>query len=77
MTAAALERLAPELATAIRQELWKLAKLEDDLANAEAAETPYWRPCSPSVVGHRAAAHSLRAAAERLEADTYPHPLAS
>ncbi|RHW28504.1 hypothetical protein D0Z08_01110 [Nocardioides immobilis] len=74
---AAPDGLAPELVTAICRELWRLAKAEDDLAAAEAAATPYWRPCSPSVLGHRAAAGALRADAMRLENAARPNSLAS
>lgn len=44
--------------------LLKLAKQQDDLAAQEAAKVPYWTPCPPSVLGHRAAAEALRAQAD-------------
>jgi hypothetical protein len=46
--------------------LLQLAKGQDELAAAEAAATPYWATCPPTVVGHRTAATLLRAEADRL-----------
>jgi len=57
-----------ELITALCRELVALAKHEDDLAAAEAALTPYWSPCPPTVLGHRAAARALREDLDRFEA---------
>jgi hypothetical protein len=50
--------------SALRAILLKLAKQQDDLAAQEAATVPYWTPCPPSVLGHRAAAETLRAQAD-------------
>lgn len=58
--------LQPDLARALRCQLLALARLEDDQADAEAARLPYWAPCPPSVVGHRAAAAALRVDADKL-----------
>jgi hypothetical protein len=46
--------------------LLQLAKGQDKLAATEAAATPYWATCPPTVVGHRTAATLLRAEADRL-----------
>lgn len=48
----------------VRQELLRLADLEEALAAHEATSVPYWRPCPASVHGRRAAALALRADAE-------------
>ena len=58
------------LSRALRRELLRLARVEEDLAADEAARVPYWASCPPSVHGHRAAALALRADADRL---TSPH----
>lgn len=50
----------------LRSLLLQLARREDDLAAAEAAETPYWSPYPLSVIGHRAAAVVLREHADLL-----------
>jgi hypothetical protein len=54
------------LATAVRRELLRIARREDDLAATTAASVPYWAPNPPSVLGHRAAAAALRSEADRL-----------
>jgi len=54
---------APEVVTALRHELLRLAAREDAAALAAAASVPYWAPCPSSVVGHQAAAVALRDAA--------------
>jgi len=54
------------VAAALRRELLRLARTEEDRAAAEAAEVPYWSTCPPSVLGHRAAAVILRADADSL-----------
>ena len=46
--------------------LLELARRQDDLAADEAAATPYWEPCAPSVLGRRSAAAVLRAEADHL-----------
>jgi len=58
--------LDSHVAAALRQELLRLAALEDDLAATEAAKVPYWLPCPPTVAGHRAAARALRNDADRF-----------
>ncbi len=55
-----------ELMAAVRSELLRLAGLQEAIAALEAADIPYWVPCSVSVVGHRAAADALREDADRL-----------
>ena len=50
----------------LRSVLLELARHQDDLAANEAAATPYWAPCSPSVLGRRSAAALLRAEADHL-----------
>ncbi len=50
----------------LRSVLLKLARRQDDLAADEAATTPYWLPCPPSVLGRRSAAEVLRAEADHL-----------
>lgn len=58
----------PEMATItrLRAMLLELARREDDLAADELAAVPYWSPCPSSVLGHRGAAHVLRAEADTL-----------
>jgi hypothetical protein len=52
--------------TAVRAILLKLAKSQDDLAAHAAAAVPYWTPCPPALLGHRAAAHALRKQADEF-----------
>ena len=52
--------------TALRRLLLRLAKAEEDRAADEAATVPYWMPCPASVLGHRLAAETLRAAADTI-----------
>ncbi len=59
-------QLPPNLAVLMRQALLALARTEENLANTEAAQVPYWAPSPASVLGHRAAAEALRADADRL-----------
>ena len=54
------------VAATLRQELLRLAALEENLAAAEAAKVPYWSPCPASVAGRRAAAQALREDADRF-----------
>lgn len=58
----------PTLVSGLRSLLLQLARQEDDLAAAEAADTPYWSPYPLSVIGHRAAAVALREQADQLVA---------
>jgi hypothetical protein len=60
---------ATSLAAALRRELLRLAKDEENQAADEAAKVPYWTSCPPSVLGHRAAAAILRADADRFLAE--------
>jgi hypothetical protein len=53
-----------DIKSALRQELLRLARFEENRASAEAATVPYWSPCPPSVEGHRMAAAVLRADAD-------------
>ncbi len=64
--------LPPDLVTALCQQLYALARREDEVAAREAARTPYWAPCPPSVEAHRTAARLLRADADRLEFESRP-----
>ena len=57
---------APTTGDLLRRELIRLARQQEELANATGAATPYWEPCPPSVQGHRAAAAALREAADRV-----------
>jgi hypothetical protein len=54
------------VAAALRRELLRLARAEEDLAAAEAARVPYWSACPATVQGHRAAAAALRADADNF-----------
>jgi hypothetical protein len=68
---------AVELLAAVCRELIRIAKREEDMACDEAARTPYWSPCPPTVEAHRAAARALREDAARLEAEARSLSLAS
>lgn len=61
-----LTSIDQEIATRLRLRLLELAHQQDDLAAAEAALTPYWKPQPTAVAGHRSAAGALRAEADRL-----------
>jgi hypothetical protein len=52
----------------LRNELLRLARLEDSLATSQAESVPYWAPCPATVQGHRMAAVALRAHADALGA---------
>jgi len=56
------------LAMAVRRELLRIARHEEDLAAAEAAQVPYWAPYPASVQGHRAAAAALPTEADLMVA---------
>jgi hypothetical protein len=56
----------PPLASALRREMLRLARDEEDQAATEAAAVPYWSPGPPSIQGHRSAAAILRAKADTL-----------
>jgi hypothetical protein len=58
----------PELLKALRLELLRLARLEDQRACEEASKVPYWAPYPESVTGHRTAARLLHAEALALPA---------
>jgi hypothetical protein len=70
-------RKSPELIAALCHELAVLARFEEEVAAVEAARTPYWSPCPPSVEGHRSAARALRADAAQLERELQTLPEAS
>lgn len=59
-------KVSASVASALRQELLRLARAEDDRAAADAAKVGYWSACPPSVLGHRAAAAALRAHADNF-----------
>jgi hypothetical protein len=77
MTKSTESTTAVELLTAVCRELISLASREETMACDEAARTPYWSPCPPSVEAHRAAARALRDDAARLEAEARSWSLAS
>lgn len=52
----------------LRSMLVALARQQERMAEDEVAATPYWAPCSASVLGHRAAAAALRAEVDVLPA---------
>ena len=56
------------VASKLRSLLLDLARRQDNLAADQAASTPYWAPCPPTVLGHRSAAAALRAEADHLPA---------
>lgn len=58
--------MSAEVATVLRRELLRLARVEEELAAQEAGNVAYWEPCPVSVLGHRAAADALRAEAEAI-----------
>jgi hypothetical protein len=60
---------------ALRRELLRLARREDDTARREAARVHYWEPVPVTVVVHRQCAAALRDAAdELLPPPTHPAP---
>ena len=58
------------LVQALRQELLRLSRLEEDRAAIEASAVPYWSAYPPTVQGHRTAAALLRSDADDLLAST-------
>jgi hypothetical protein len=63
------ERTAPDqdgLPRALRQELLRLARHEEDVAAAEAERVRYWETMPDTVAVHRRCAAALRAAADEL-----------
>jgi len=48
--------LEADVASLLRHELLRLAVEQERIADAEAAQVPYWAPSPASVEGHRAAA---------------------
>jgi hypothetical protein len=64
--------LPSDLVTVLCQQLYALARREEETAAHEAARTPYWAACPPSVEAHRTAARLLRADADRLEFESRP-----
>ncbi|MEU4290602.1 hypothetical protein AB0E63_20445 [Kribbella sp. NPDC026596] len=65
-------RWTPDVVTALCQQLYALARREEEAAASLAARTPYWAPSPPSVEAHRTAARLLRADADRLEFESRP-----
>jgi hypothetical protein len=64
-----VRQMSPEIAEVsalVRNELVRLARFEDALAEAEAEAAPYWASCPDSVQAHRMAAVALRARAEAV-----------
>lgn len=60
------EQVDLDVAATIRRIIFGIAADEEAAAAAEAARVPYWKSCPDSVIGHRAAAHALRAVAESI-----------
>jgi hypothetical protein len=63
---------ADPLHDALRQELLRLARHEDDAASREAAQVHYWEPTPVAVVVHRQCAAALRDAADELRPHRSP-----
>jgi hypothetical protein len=59
-----------QLHAALRQELLRLARLEEDCAAHEAERAHYWEPTPDTVVVHRRCAAALRTAADDLLASS-------
>lgn len=57
---------ADPLDAALRQELLRLARHEDDAASREGARVHYWEPTPVAVAVHRQCAAALRDAADEL-----------
>jgi hypothetical protein len=57
---------------ALRQELLRLARQEDDAAAREAELVHYWESMPVTVAVHRQCAAALRAAADDLLSSTQP-----
>jgi hypothetical protein len=55
-----------EAAARLRSQLLVLARHQDDLADDEAAATPYWQPRPDTIHARRLAAEALRAEADLL-----------
>jgi hypothetical protein len=53
------------LREAVRAELLRLARIEEDVAASEAERVPYWEAMPLTVAVHRRCAAALRAAADR------------
>ncbi|HET6986093.1 MAG TPA: hypothetical protein VFI00_05730 [Kribbella sp.] len=62
----------PDVVTALCQQLYALARREEEAAAHEASRTPYWSALPASVEAHRTAARLLRADADRLEFESRP-----
>lgn len=56
----------PQVADLLRQELLRLAEIEDQHALSEKALVPYWAPCPNSVMIQHGTAKVLRETADRL-----------
>jgi hypothetical protein len=61
-----------QLHAALRQELLRLARLEEDCAAREAERAHYWEPTPETVVIHRRCAAALRTAADGLLTTSSP-----
>jgi hypothetical protein len=57
------DEVSTKVLALVRNELCRLARFEDALAEAEAEAGPYWMSCPDSVRVHRMAAEALRAEA--------------
>lgn len=65
-------RSATDVVTALCQQLYALARREEEAAAQVASRTPHWAPHPASVELHRTAARLLRADADRLEFESRP-----
>ena len=66
--------VAEQLPAALRKELLRLARQEEDAAAVEAGRARYWETTPSTVAIHRQCAAALRAAADRLETHDRPRP---
>lgn len=66
--------VSTKVSALVRNELLRLARFEDALAEAELEAGPYWASCPDSVRTHRMAAEALRAEAAAVLA---PQPAGS
>ncbi len=60
--------VSTKVSALVRNELLRLARFEDALAEAEKEAGPYWASCPDSVLEHRMAAEALRAEAAAVVA---------
>jgi hypothetical protein len=61
------------LKAALRQELFRLARNEENVADREAGNVRYWEPMPVDVAVHQRCACVLRAAADQLLVSEHSH----